>query len=133
MVLKDNIGFQSGSFTWHAFQMVQGQVATHTTGSDDVIPVLLCDSEHSWNSYGCPPQGKVGDCPKCQGYSGLSTGPLHMNPLARMWFFICPLCGRTFRYLSSDETLSDLKQIKPSSLKKTPLDENENILSFISY
>lgn len=132
MVLKDNTGFQFDratgiGFTWYAFTVVEGQKPTYLTGSNVKMPILLVDWEKSWNSYGAPTKG--GSCPSSHG--GLVSTELHLNPLSRYFFLLCPVCGRTFKYLDNTEKLSDLKVVKPP--KTTSLDEDTDFPDYWVY
>jgi hypothetical protein len=131
MVLVDNIGFDTGSFSWQEFEVVAGQVPAFLTGSEgspnDKIPVLFLDWEGSWNHYGVNPTHS-GDCPD---HPGWSTTELHFNPLCKYFFLICPLDGKIYRYLNNLGNLDDLKVVV--SGKKTGLDQDEDFPWYVSY
>lgn len=118
MVYVSNVGFQSGSFAWYGFQMVNGQVAAHTTGSDEDTPLLLVNPEGAWNHYGCNPT-RGGSCPK---HGGFVSAELYLNPLNRYFYLLCPLDATVYRYLNSEERLDDLQIVRSS--KKTEYDQN---------
>lgn len=133
MVLVSNQGFSTGSFYWRHFGVVPAQVPTRTTGSDEDTPILFVGYEKAWNRYGAPVHG--GDCPKCGGTGfgnlGLTSTELHLNPLNAYFYLICPLCGRSFRYLNQKEQVDDLEIVK--SRKKTELDEDTDFPWYVVY
>ena len=94
----------------------------HTTGSGtygtgEPVPICLVDGDQAVRQYGVA-KYSGGPCPKCK---FPVDQVLLFNPTdGGHYYFMCPVCGYTCRFLEPDGSPSDLEEVK--STKTTSLD-----------
>lgn len=91
------------------------------TGSDQLPAICLVPGKTANQQYGVDIKSG-GPCPGCGGTVDVI---LQFNPLDSYYYFTCPLCLRSYRWLNPDGTMSDLELV--TSRKRTPLDESIDV------